>query len=589
MKRLFCLILVCVLLTSCASMPSRTVTSSLERLGRGMYVIKADEGMFISWRYLAADTPDTVFELYRDNSLIYTSSSGDATCFLDAEGTTESSYTLVYGSETVIPTVTSEHDYIDIPLSKPADNYTPNDCSVGDVDGDGEYEIFLKWQPDNAKDNSQKGITDNTIIDCIRLDGTLLWRIDLGINIRSGAHYTQFLVADFDGDGRAEMTCKTSDGTVDGLGNVIGSPDADFRNDQGQILWGGEYYTLFDGLTGEALDSVPYKPERGDVNSWGDNYGNRSERYLGAVCYFGDNPSAVTVRGYYTRMTAVAYDVVDKKLVERWYFNAPFESDDGYGDGYHNCMPADVDGDGRQELFLGGVCLDDNGEVLWCTNQGHGDALHIGDFLPDRAGLEAWICHENPPYGLSLLDAATGKTIFRIENDDDTGRACAGNILASNKGAEFWGMGSVYNGKGKTLDLKRPGVNFVIYWDGDLEREILDSSSDSPLGVYKPNSDGDFDRIKTTKGHLSNNSTKATPNLSGDILGDWREEIIARSSDGNSLRIYMTDIPTEYRIVTLMHDLQYRAQVAGQNVAYNQPPHTSYYLGSDRQLPAYIQ
>ncbi len=591
MKRLL-LFVVAIVICLCAcsqSVPDRTDLTQIEELGRGMYVIKAEKGVFVSWRYLASDSPKTEFVLYRDGEAVYTSKSGEPTCFLDEKGNADSSYTLdafVDGSKLndAKPEVISSRDYFDIPLDMPADNYSPNDCSVGDADGDGEYEIFLKWDPDNSKDNSQKGVTDKTYIDCIKLDGTLLWRIDLGVNIRAGAHYSPFLVADFDGDGKAEMTCKTSDGTVDGLGNVIGDPNADYRNSRGQILFGNEYYTLFDGLTGEALDSVAYKPERGDVSSWGDDYGNRSERYLGAVCYFSDNPSAVTVRGYYTRMTAVAYDVVDDKLVERWYFNAPFKHEDGYGDGYHSCMPADVDGDGKQELFLGGVCLDDDGEVLWCSNTGHGDALHLGDFLPERDGLEAWICHEEKPYGVSLIDAATGETIFRIEADGDTGRCCVANITADNKGGEFWGLGSVYNGKGEVLDMDRPGVNFVIYWDGDLEREVLDGSSDSQMGVYKPNKDGEIERIKTTKGAYSNNSTKANPCLCADILGDWREEIILRGSDNSFLRVFMTNFPTEYRIVTLMHDVQYRTQVAGQNVGYNQPPHTSYYLGSDVAL-----
>lgn len=597
MKKL-ALILSLLLLTACTS--AARVDKALESVdlnsNRGICAVTTDSGMLISWKSFAADPESTAFELYRSGSLVYVSNPGDPTCYFDAQGSADDQYFL----KTICSSASSEQNcslvsqdtFFDIPLDPPESSsctYSPNDCSVGDVDGDGVYEIFLKWDPSNSKDNSQKGFTGNVYIDCLKLDGELLYRIDLGVNIRAGAHYTQMLVADFDLDGSAELICKTADGTVDGKGNVIGDASKDYRNSDGYILSGPEFLTLFDGLTGEALDTIDYKPGRGDVSSWGDKYGNRVDRFLGAVCCLdGIKPSAITVRGYYTRMTACAYDVVDNKLVERWYFDTGNDKTAaGYGDGNHNCMPADVDGDGRQELVLGAICLDDDGTVLWCTNTGHGDAMHLGDFLPKRPGLELWICHESKPYGVSLLDASDGSTIFHYDGSKDTGRCCAGNVWAGNDGAEFWASGSesVYSGNGKELSCSRSGINFLCWWDGDLEREILDGSSDGPATIKKINKKGEQETLLTTKGYYTCNSTKATPCLSADIFGDWREEVILRAADSKSLRIYTTPYPTEYRIPTLMDDLQYRNQVAGQNICYNQPPHPSFYLGSDRRIP----
>ncbi len=572
----------------------------VEYLDRGLNAINTGNGMMISWRFLANDDDNAVFKLYRDNQLVYTSGAGNATSYLDSDGKATSAYkleTISGGKVTAVDncTMISGESYFDIPLDVPKAGsdytYSPNDCSVGDVDGDGQYEIFVKWDPSNSQDNSKDGVTGNVYIDCYTLEGKKLWRIDLGKNIRAGAHYTQFLVADFDLDGKAEMTCKTADGTVDGTGKVIGDASKDYRNSSGRILDGPEYYSLFDGATGAVLDTVDYEYPRGVAtgneakSTWGDNYGNRCDRFLGAVCTLdGVRPSAVSVRGYYTRMTAVAYDVVDKKLVKRWGFDTGFDKNaPGYADGNHNCMPADVDNDGKDELFIGAVCLDDDGSVLWCTDLGHGDAMHLSDLLPEREGLEAWVCHEEGNYGVSLIDAKDGSIIFHYDADKDTGRCCAGNVYAGNDGAEFWGArpaNTVMDGNGNNIGIATPAMNFLSYWDGDLERELLDN-----ISISKVNEQKKISTLFTAEGCASNNSTKATPNLSADILGDWREELILRTEDNKSLRIFCTPYTTEYRITTLMHDLQYREQVAGQQTSYNQPPHPSFYLGSEWKLP----
>lgn len=585
---------------------NNTQSNVVEYLDRGISAINTGSGMLINWRFLASDPDNAVFKLYRDSELIYTSTEKDnsyskgATCFLDKSGSAKSAYRVeCYSDSKLISndtcSISSDNAYLDIKLDKPGSQYTPNDMSVGDVDGDGIYELFLKWDPSNSKDNSQKGKTDKVYIDCYKLDGTKLWRIDLGVNIRAGAHYTQFFVADYDLDGKAEMCCKTADGTKDGKGNVIGDGSKDYRDSSGFIIQGDEFYTLFDGATGEALDTVAYEPSRGDTTKWGKSSDktNRVDRFWGTTAYLdGVHPCVVTGRGYYARMTATAYKVENKKLVKLWVFDTGTSSSSaGYGDGNHNTMAADVDGDGKQEIITGSTCIDDNGKILWNTNQGHGDAMHVGDLDPDNDGIEAWICHEDKPYGVSLIDCDTGKIIFHNNGSGDTGRCCADNIWAGNPGAELWGNREsddstpVKNVKGETLSCRRPAINFLSYWDGDLEREILDGYTDSPATISKMNEKGTLDTILTTDGYYTCNTTKGTPCLSADIFGDWREELIVRAADGDSIRIYTTTYDTDYRLQCLMHDPQYRSQVSAQNTAYNQPPHTSFFIGTGYQMP----
>lgn len=572
----------------------------LEYLDRGISAVNTGNGMLVSWRYLANDDDNAVYKLYRDGSLVYTSEAGQSTCYLDAQGSASSKYRVdtlsggkVVGSEEC--KLISNNTYFDIPMTPPTGSdctYSPNDMSVGDIDGDGQYELFVKWDPSNSKDNSQSGKTGNVFIDCIRLDGTRVWRIDLGVNIRAGAHYTQFYVADFDLDGKAEMTCKTADGTVDGTGKVIGDASKDYRNSAGYILSGPEYYTLFDGATGAALDTVDYVPQRGEVSkkTWGDDYGNRVDRFWGTVAYVdGVHPCVVTGRGYYTRLTATCYGVENKKLIQKWAFDTGHNSSaKGYGDGNHNSMPADVDGDGKQEIVTGAACIDDNGKLLWATGQGHGDAMHLADLDPERDGLELWICHEESKsgFGVSYIDPKNGQILFHNDGSKDTGRCAADNIWTENPGAEMWGNGNeVKNIKGDTLSCKRPSINFFSYWDGDLERELLDGSTDSPAKITKMQKDGTLTQLLSTDGYYTCNTTKGTPCLSADIFGDWREELIVRAADSKSVRIYCTPYDTDYRITTLMHDAQYRMQVSSQNTAYNQPPHPSFFLGTGYDLP----
>ncbi len=580
----------------------------MEKLDRAISAVKTGNGMLVSWRTLATDPADTVFKLFRDGELIYTADAGKATTYLDKSGSTSSRYKV----ETFVNDTRSEinednivigGDYLELKLNKPAGmtmpdgsgcEYSASDCSTADVDGDGKLEIIVKWDPSNAKDNSQSGYTGNVYLDCYKLDGKQLWRIDLGKNIRAGAHYTQFMVYDFDGDGKAEMICKTADGTKDATGKVIGDGSKDYRNQNGYILSGPEYLTVFNGETGAAMDTINYNPPRGNTlkQTWGDDYGNRVDRFLATVAYLdGEHPSAVMCRGYYTRACLAAYDWNGSKLTQRWYFDSydggtdkrGKPNSDYSGQGNHNLVSADVDGDGFDEIIYGSCTIDHDGKGLYSMKLGHGDAMHVSDFIPSRPGLEVWQCHEVSPWGCTLSDAKTGEIIFRYEGDKDTGRACAANIVPGNDSAEFWGARSstLYSGSGQNIGSSSGlAVNFVINWDGDLESELLDGNTISEW------TSGGVKTLLTAQGCVACNGTKNTPNLTADLFGDWREELVLHTEDSSALRIYATPYETEYRLFTLMHDSQYRTGVAAENTAYNQPPHTSFFMGTGYKLPS---
>ncbi len=570
----------------------------VEALNRGLFAVKAKDngkdGYLVSWRSLGTESNDTVYELYRDGEMIYKSESGMPTCYLDEDGSQDSVYTVKTGEETTAGVTPIGYNYFDIPLNKPDPGktpagemytYTPNDCSCGDLDGDGEYEIVVKWDPSNAKDNSQNGYTGNVYLDAYKLDGTQLWRIDLGVNIRAGAHYTQFLVYDFDGDGIAEVVCKTSDGTVDGEGYVIGNTgdNTDYRDSGGRILKGFEYLTIFNGKTGGEIETIKYEPARGSVDSWGDNYGNRCDRFLAAVAYLdGKTPSIVMCRGYYTRAVLVAYNFDGNHLNKVW----TFDSNDGgassraAGQGNHNLAVADVDGDGFDEIVYGQCCIDHDGALLWSTGLGHGDAVHVGDFLPDRDGLEIWGCLEGS-HGAYLAEAESGKLLRRYNSDRDTGRALADNFITGNDSAEFMcaTTSAVFTGvDGQFRGTWSGGLNFAVYMTGKLERCGLDGTN-----VYSH----ELGNVMSLAGTIACNGTKATPCLTADLLGDWREEIVMARQDGEALRVFLTRFETEYRLPTLMHNTMYRCGVANENVAYNIPPHTEWFLDTDYPLPDY--
>ena len=589
----------------------------MEKLGRGVIAINQGDGkVYVGWRLFGSD-PDTIsFNLYRTTDRGKPLRLNDqpittSTNFVDAlpDLTKANSWfvrPVLRGKEQesskafTLAANAPVRQYLSIPLQMPP-GYTPNDASVGDLDGDGEYE-FVIHMTGRGRDNAAPGLTDPPILQAYKLDGTLLWTINLGKNIREGAHYTQFLVYDLDGDGSAEIACKTADGTVDGKGKVIGDGGKDWRflspttdRKYGKILDGPEYLTVFDGRTGAALAATGYLPPRGDISAWGgvggngqnDNNGNRVDRFTACVAYLdGVHPSLVMARGYYGRTVLAAWDWRAGKLRSRWVF----DTDKGYptftGQGNHNLSVADVDGDGKDEIIYGSMVVDDNGKGLYSTGLRHGDAIHVSDLDPGRPGLEVYGIHEieagTKGPGTALYDARTGKILWSGDADRDVGRGLAADIDPRHLGDEMWGGSEgLKNSKGERIGAAPRSVNFAVWWDGDLLRELLDRNLISKWDWQT----GTLNTIFTATGCAANNGSKATPALSADLFGDWREEVAFRTADNKELRIFATTIPTNYRFYTLMHDPQYRLSIAWQNVGYNQPPHTSFFLGEGMAKP----
>ncbi len=656
MKRLLLILLTTLSLTTGEAQTRYNYGQlATERLDRGVIATRMEDGrVFVSWRTLRSDQSGEAFDVLRNGVKLNDKPLTEGgTWFIDeqpAEG--DAIYEVRGGNVEGHFTLCDETPagYFTIALNKPEGgkvpvmeqpqrpggnnqqrpnnrrprrqdtgefSYSANDCSVGDVDGDGQLEIFVKWDPSNSHDNAHDGYTGPTLIDCYRLTGEWLWRIDLGHNIRSGAHYTQFMVYDFDGDGRAELIMKTADGTRDGQGQVLGDSTADWRNPRGRILDGPEYITVFEGLTGRALASASYIPDRGRTDDWGDDHGNRSERYLAAVGYLGADggrASAIFCRGYYTRSVLAAWDWDGKTLTNRWTFDTDDpEWHDYAGQGNHNLRVADVDGDGLDEITYGSMAVDHDGRGLYNTRMGHGDAIHLVAAPKDNR-LYIWDCHENKRDGSDLRDAHSGKIVFQIKSQSDVGRAMAADIDPTNPGMEMWSTDShgvrdmkgeqthpLPLPKGRGVDSSIPenaddksiyappfregpgmglslSVNFGIWWDGDLLRELLDRETVTKYDweqlaiVDVQKFDGQF-----------NNGTKSNPCLSADILGDWREEVVIRNRESTELRVYSTTIPTPYRINCLLQDIPYRLSVATENVGYNQPPEPGYYIGPDRK------
>jgi rhamnogalacturonan endolyase len=604
--------------------PATTGFYHMEHLVRGVVAVRVTGGNYVGWRmfgyeYDATNPANVSYNVYRNGTRI--AGVTDSTNYLDAAGAATSSYTVrpviggVEGADSESATVWAQQ-YLRVPLQIPpggnmpatctltpneAYTYTANDASVGDVDGDGRYEIILKWDPTNSKDNSQSGCTADVIIDAYRLDGTRLWRIDLGPNIRAGAHYTQFMVYDFDGDGKAEMAVKTAPGTRDGTGQFLHLGPAATDNDAtiyrtdatGYVLAGPEYLTVFNGQTGAEMATVNFDVPRGTVSAWGDTYGNRVDRFLSTVAFLDATglPSFVMARGYYTRATMAAWNWRGGTLTQLWKFDSNVTPRDAAGhpftgQGSHSMTVANVDNDLGQEIMYGAAAIDNNGQGLCSTGFDHGDAEHVGDLIPSRPGLEFFMCNEdgvNPAY--HIRDARTCAIIQAGPiNGADTGRCVADDIYAGSPGAEMWASsvtGFFSATSGASLGTKPGSQNFLVYWDADETRELLDRSQ---IDKYT-NTNGTLTRLLTATGTASNNGTKATPALTADLYGDWREEVIWREANDSALRIYTTTDVTTRRIYTLMHDPQYRMQVSSENTAYNQPPHPGFHIGSGMVAP----
>lgn len=709
-----------------------------EKLNRGLIAVKTTEGIFLGWRLLAEEVTGysesgvtgAEFLVYRNGVEI--ARVKDSTNYLDLSGSDKDTYQVaaIYEGrkESACDVVceptgvwNSGENYVEIPLQIPAGGVTPaeeeyvyhaNDMSVGDVDGDGEFEFILKWDPSNSHDVSHRGYTGKCYIDCYKLDGRLLWRLDMGVNIRAGAHYTQFMVYDFDGDGKAEMAVKTAPGTcmtvyapdgtvekksyitlpaedeehgvthgdnyvcsaksyrnylvrrfqnwanesevkagnwpstleecfgieqrysyplcVEDAENLVDyfvneyAPSRSVKNDldkfEGFIFEGTEYLTMFAG-DGRELQTIPFKYGRVDDGlMWGD-YAmkriepcNRVDRFLSGVAYLdGERPYLIVCRGYYTRMTMVAYDFFEGKFREHFAIDSGFVpmknpfSDNPHmgkgtdpvygvlaGQGNHSLATADVDGDGCQEIIYGAAVIDHDGSILYSSYDylpdgryaklGHGDAMHVAKIDPDRQGLQIFQVFEGAteaPYGYALRDAATGEVIFGEYAERDLGRCMIGKINPDVPGMQVWANGKVYSCKGELLTDKPLGTNQNIRWAADLSTQVLDGVDyvgGHHTGVINDNTHG---ILFVPEEMATNNGTKGNACLVADIFGDFREELVLRKADDSAIRIYTNTEVTNHKLFTLMHDIQYRTGVAWQNNCYNQPCYPGFYYGND--------
>lgn len=586
--------------------------------------------LLITWRMLPGDDSSTSFDLYRSINNGVSESKVNPLKAINAYNytvnyntSTDVTFRLTYhGDKTTLGTFTIKKEqlaggypYITIPLQGTEDvsslstiRYQANDINVGDLDGDGEMEIVVK-RLQTVLDDTGAVVSDGTgagtsvkaaphtvIWDAYKLDGTLLWRIKSGPSIILG-NSSSFAVADLDGDGKAEFITKTGEGTVFGDGTEIGDTNndgiTDYRTWTGGWVdhynsAGPEFFSVVDGTTGKELARADFIA-RDNSEAWGDSYWKRANSLrLGVASFSGDHLSVFLGRGVYERSVLEGWDYSNGTLTRRFHFDTSDTSNnnnkDGKpnskyaGQGNHSFNVADLDGDGKDEVMYGSMALDDDGTGLWSTELGHGDANHVGKFLPDRDGLQVFHCLESGVTNVALHDAATGEIIWSNKGttESDCGRCLVADIDPKSPGCEFWWAGSnAYSSTGTDLGYEPESCNMAIWFDGTLSRQLINKNI-----IHSPANGRTFTMYRYDESF--NNGTKSNPGWYGDMLGDWREEVIVPDlTKTANLKVFSTWYPTDHKFPWLMTDHTYLMSAINQNVGYNQPTNTGYYIGSD--------
>ena len=569
----------------------------MEKLDRGVMAIRSGSANYVGWRMFGTDPSGIAFNVYRNGEKITSTAIAGSTNYLDSSGSTTDVYAVaavIDGVEkTISKSVGVNNDaYYSIDVEQvPGDtdwSYEINDGAVGDLDGDGDYEVIIKRYSNDYD--------EYPVVEAYTMEGVFLWRINLGPNHLAMPEIDP-IVYDLDSDGYAEVVLRTCEGMTDGVGNYTGDTDGDGVTDyrvygflDGFIDAGPEFLTIFDGRSGAELARTDYI-ERASLDQWGDNYGHRADKFHIVIAYLdGYKPSIVMCRGIYALTKLEGWNWRDGELYPLWHFTS--EDWSGYdSQGNHNLTVGDVDQDGKDEIVYGGMCVDHDGTGVYTTTHGHGDAIHMSDMDPSREGLEVWRCVEGNATGITLTDAEDGTVIFDYYSTADVGRCCAGDIDPRYDGYEMWGSTGcpLYSCDGTNIGTSPSSMNFMVYWDGDLLRELLDHAGSTGHwygAIYKWNYTYHYQTtLLAATGTLSDNWTKGNPVLSGDLFGDWREEVIWRADNNRSIRIYTTTDVTSHRIYTLMHDPQYRLAIAWQCCGYNQPPHPSFFIGEGMAEP----
>ena len=549
----------------------------VEKMDRGLVASVSPRGTHVGWRLLAGDAPGRAFDLWRKvggavekvNAAPVVQTSD---VFLPGYTNAAAAYSLDGRTFTPVRCVSDgAAPYVRMPLADT--NATVAAVAVGDLDGDGAYDYVVKTPAGGTDpwDLVWRRATDTYKLEAYDAKGRFLWRRDLGWNVEMGIWYAPFIVADLDGDGRAEVVAKTA------------PLSPDYRDPDGRVTDGPEFLTVLDGRTGRVRAQTPWIA-RGAPDPAGD-YNHYSSRNQIALAHLdGKTPCVIMERGTYARMVVEAYRFTGDALARVWRFDNEFLPCRFRGQGDHACLCEDVDGDGCDEVLIGSLVLDHDGTVLWCNGRGHSDAHYYGDIDPKRPGMELAFVYETPQRaggGLLLANPVTGEDIWALgaPTRHVHGSGVCADLDPVRPGLEIYGQEVDQSGSSKTNTHPRSDNRWFFAADGTLLAAYTNCTFRYGNGVRSAFWDADLQR-EVFKGGLKDHEGAPvtgrvpTPLLVADLFGDWREEFI--TGHRGEIRIYTTDIPAMDRRTTLMRDPSYRSRITMWTSGYDQQPILGY-------------